>query len=137
MRGPLDNTHEHQLMRATCTVTLAFLLGGCNTDPGACTLILVPGITVRALDAGTNENVTDGAQGTVSEGAYVDSLRPGLQDADSRVLLLSAAYERPGSYDVFVERPGYQAVSLSAVEVTADECHVHTVGLSLTMVRIP
>jgi hypothetical protein len=126
-------------MRATYTpaIAMAVLLSGCNTGPGACTASFEPGITVRALDANTSENVTDGAEGTVVEGAYVDSLRPAGHDASARVLLLSAAHERPGTYDVFVERPGYQAVSLSAVDVTQDECHVRTVALDVTMVPLP
>ena len=39
--------------------------------------------------------------------------------------------------DMFVERPGYQSVSLSAIEVTAGECHVNTVAVNVTMVAIP
>ena len=80
------------------------------TDPGACTLNIEPGITVRALEAGTGKNVTDSAQGAVSEGASLTVYRPAQVDAAGRVQLLSAADERAGTYDVFVERPGYQAV---------------------------
>ena len=125
-------------MRASvpATIAIGLLLMAC-TDPGACTLNIEPGITVRALEAGTGKNVTDSAQGAVSEGAFVDSLRPAQVDAAGSVRLLSAADERAGTYDVFVERPGYQAVSLSRVEVTADACHVNTVALDLTMVPIP
>jgi len=118
------------------TIVMVLLLVGC-ADPGACTLNIEPGITVRALEAGTGKNVTDSAQGTVSEGAFVDSLRPAQIDPDGRVQLLSAADERAGTYDVFVERRGYQAVSLSEVEVGKDDCHVRTVALDLTMVPIP
>ena len=126
-------------MRATyaAAIPLALLLSGCNTEPEACTLNIEHGTTVRLLEAGTGVNVTDGAQGTVVEGTYVDSLRPAQRDAADRVLLLGAADERPGSYDVFVEHPDYQAVSLSGVEVTPDECHVHTVALDVTVVPIP
>jgi hypothetical protein len=107
------------------------------TDPGACTLNIEPGITVRTLEAGTGRNVTDEARGTVSEGAYVDSLRPFAIDPDQKVVQLSAADERAGTYDVFVERAGYQSVSLGNVEVEAGECHVQTVPLDITMVPIP
>ena len=125
-------------MRASipATIMISLLLVGC-TDPGACTLNIAPAITVRTLEAGTGKNVTDSAQGTVSEGAFVDSLRPAQIDAAGGVQLLSAADERAGTYEVFVERPGYQALSLSAVEVRAGDCHVQTVALDLTMVPIP
>jgi hypothetical protein len=116
---------------------VSLMLAACGTDPAACTLSIEPAITVRALDAGTGQNVTDGAEGTVSDRTYADSLRPAELDMAQRVQLLRAADERPGTYDVFVERPGYQAVSLSAVEVTAGECHVHTVAVDITMVPIP
>ena len=125
-------------MRASVpeTIAMSLLLVGCS-DPGACTLNIEPGITVRALEVGTGKNVTDSAQGTVSEGSFVDSLRPAQVDAAGSIQLLSAADERAGTYGVFVERRGYQAVSLSAVEVTGGDCHVHTVALDLTMVPIP
>jgi hypothetical protein len=118
------------------TIAISMWLMACS-DPGACTLSAEPGITVRVLDAATGTNITDGAHGTVTEGTYVDSLRPTEVDDTGRVQVLSAVYERPGTYDVFLERPGYQAVTRGGVRVTADECHVHTVRLDLSMVPLP
>lgn len=113
-------------------------LAACGSEPDGCALNIVPAVTVRALEAGTGENVTDGARGTVSEGTYADSLRPAEFDiTGQRVLMLSAAQERPGTYDLFVEREGYQAVSLSGLEATPGECHVNTVAVNVTMVPIP
>ena len=124
----------HPLAPAGTMVLLG--LAACGTEPRVCTPSFEPGITVRALEAGTGRNVTDEARGAVSDGAYVDSLRPAGIDSAQRPVLLHAADERPGTYDVFVERVGYQSVSLSEVEVRADDCHVHTVALELTMVPI-
>ena len=84
-------------------------VAACGTDPGACTANIQSAVTVRALAAGTGEYVTDGARGTVSE----------------------------GTYDLFVERDGYQAVSLGGLVATAGECHVNTVSVNVTMVPIP
>ena len=123
-------------LAATMT-SISLLLAGCGTDPVLCTDSIEPAITVRALEAGTGQNVTDGAQGTVSEDTYVDSLRPAHFDAAQRVLLLRAADERPGTYGLFLERDGYQSVSLSGIEVTMGECHVNTVPVNVTFVRIP
>ena len=83
-----------------CAAAAIVFLGACCSDPGACTLNIEPAITVRALDAATGENVTDGARGTVSEGGYADSLRPAEFDVTQRVLMLSGAdpaarYVRP------------------------------------------
>jgi hypothetical protein len=124
---------KHRIMVAGA---MSLVLAGC-TGPGACTLNIEPGITVQALEAATGRNVTDSASGTVTEGTYSDSLRPFGVDTAGRVLRLSAADERSGTYDVFVERPGYQSVSLSNIRVTRDECHVHTAALDVTMVPIP
>jgi len=124
--------------RVACMIAAAIPLtrAGCM-GPGACTLNIEAGITLEAREAGTGRNVTDSAQGTVSEGTFVDSLRPFGVEPDGRVVSLHAADEREGTYGVFVERPGYQSVSLSNVRVTGDECHVHTVDLDVTMVPIP
>ena len=126
-----------QLRPRLAAIAVLLPLAACGTDPGACTLSIEPAITVRAVDRGTGQNVADGARGTVSDGAYVDSLQPAAIDAAQRVVLLRAADERPGTYDVFLERPGYQSVSFRAAEVTRDECHVNTVALDITMVAIP
>jgi uncharacterized heparinase superfamily protein len=116
---------------------VSMVLTACGTEPHLCTESIEPAITVRALEAGTGENVTDGAQGTVSDGTYSDSLRPALFAVTQRVLQLRAADERPGTYGLWVERDGYQAVSLSEIEVTMGECHVNTVPVEVTMVPIP
>lgn len=135
----MDSTPEHRPVRALAagTISVSLLLAACGTDPGLCTDSIEPAITVRALDSGTGQNVTDGARGVVAEDMYVDSLRPAQLDAAERVLLMRAADERPGTYDLFLERDGYQSVSLSGVEVTMGECHVNTVPVDVTMVRIP
>jgi hypothetical protein len=112
-------------------------LAACGTGPGGCTTSIEPGITVRPLEAGSGRNVTDEARGSVADGAYVDSLRTAEIDGLQGVVRLRAADERPGTYGVFVERAGYQSVSLSNVVVRAGECHVYTVALDLTMVPIP
>jgi hypothetical protein len=122
--------------QAVITAAVA-VLAGCGTGPDACTLNIEPAVTVRALEAGTGQNVTDGAQGTITDGAYSDSLVPDQIDATQHVLRLRAADERPGSYDLFVERPGYQAVALSNIRVTRGDCHVNTVDVDVTFVPIP
>ena len=125
-------------MRAFLSLTgVSLVLIGCGTGPGLCTESIEPAITVRALAAGSGENVTNGAQGTVSEDSYADSLRPALFGPTQQILLLRAADERPGTYGLWVERDGYQAVSLSEIEVTMGECHVNTVAVDVTMVPIP
>jgi hypothetical protein len=120
-------------MRALPLTAVTLMIAACGTGPDACTDSVEPAITLVALDGFTGENVTEGAQGTVSEGTFVDSLRPALFE-EQRVLRLRAADERPGTYDLFVERDGYQAVSLSGIEVSMGKCHVNTVAMEVTVV---
>jgi hypothetical protein len=121
---------------AATIISVSLVLAACGTDPDLCTESIEPAITVRALEAGTGRNVTDGAQGGVADDTYVDPFRPAAFDAAQRVTLLRAADERPGTYGLFLERDGYQAVSLSGIEVTMGECHVNTVQVDVTMVPI-
>ena len=133
----IGDFHSPRAMHASipATIAISLLLVGCS-EPTPCLPNVAPGIIVRALEDGTGVNVTDGAKGTVTDGTYVDSLRPAALDGAGHVLTLSAADERAGTYAVFVERPGYQAVSMSGVEVRPGECHVHTVVLDLSMVPV-
>jgi hypothetical protein len=48
---------------------------------------------------------------------------------------LSGAFEREGTYDVWVTAPGYQTWLRENVTVGADECHVIPVRLTARLVR--
>jgi len=66
----------------------------------------------------------------VQDGQYVDSLKPfGYLDDGTTLVSLSAAYERPGTYAVTVERQRYKQWRLAGVVVAAGSCHVETVNL--------
>lgn len=102
-----------------------------------CTASIEPGIVVRVIDAATRHPIGDRAVGTVKDGTYVDSLVPyGSSGMTGQLVSLRAADERPGTYTVYVERPGYQAWSLSGVEVERGECHVRTVQVDAPLERL-
>ena len=118
-------------------LSLVTLFGaGCTDGLGtACTASVEPAIVIFALDGATGVNITDSASGSVTDGSYSDSFRPNRLDQMGIPVSLRAADERPGTYGVWVVRPGYQPVSLTAVTAKAGECHVETVSLQVTMTR--
>lgn len=114
----------------------AFSLAGCkasnNTDPIVCTTEARAGITVVVRDADTQAGIAALARGSVTDGAYVDSLR-----AVGSTTTMSAAYERAGTYVVDVRATGYQGFTATGIVVTKDQCHVigQTVTVNLQKIK--
>src|SRR6267378_3657319 len=82
-----------------------------NTQPtGYCAGSLSPAVIVTPLDSGTRTNVAVGARGVARSGTYSDSLR--------RVDSVLWGGARLGTYEVTVERLGYQTWTRSGVQVT-------------------
>jgi hypothetical protein len=118
--------------RILAVLALALLLvGGCDllVDPVVCTGEVVPGVVVMVTDAETGAAVAFEATGRVQDGTYVDELSPYERSGGDLSTLYSfrGADERPGTYEVFVEREGYAPWSTTGVRVTAGVCHVRTV----------
>ena len=76
-------------------------------------------IIVEVNDAETGASLAGGARGVISEGSYVDSLRPPSTGSSS---MLEAGSGRPGRYDVTVMHPGYLTWHASQVVVDANSC---------------
>ena len=113
---------------------LAVLLGivaACNNVTGggdrACTLEARAGINVTVVDDATGAGIGN-PSGTAREGAFVEQ----LQGFNGQ---LAGAFEREGTYDVWVTAPGYQTWLRENVTVAADECHVIPVRLTARLVR--
>ncbi|MEP0547553.1 MAG: hypothetical protein ABJF88_11525 [Rhodothermales bacterium] len=112
---------------------LAFVLlsAGCDAiQSGNCTAEAEPAIEVEVIDAATGEPAAEGATGVVTEGAYSDSLIVIGINADNQEFLLGGAYERTGTYDVRVEKEGYQTWTREGVRVRGDDCGPRTVRLT-------
>ena len=134
---------HHFLLAAVGAVTL----GACELfdAPGACDLVVRPGIVAHITHAGTNQPLADSAAGVVIDGSYSDSLtaRPfeGAGPVPSPTTVLRyAAYERAGTYSVFVTRPGFYNWSVSGVRVVEvpSECNrVRTVTLQVALAPLP
>ncbi len=107
-------------------------MAGCDIlDPPVCTTEIVPGIVVTVLEAGTGVPLANEATGTVREGGFVGPLLPHERTGSdpATTVSLRGADERPGTYEVRVERDGYLPWFQTGVRVTQGRCHVQTVRL--------
>lgn len=98
----------------------ALALSGCSVMPLTCTDEARPTLSVEVRDARTGAPAAQGARGIIREGTYSDSLRA----ATETLLFAQNTCERPGTYDVTVEKAGYLAWTERGVQVAADACHV-------------
>jgi hypothetical protein len=119
--------------RLLCGCAGAVVLGACNplSLPVDCTADLRFGLIVTVVDSLTNAPPAS-ATLIARTAAAVDSVGPHspLPTGQGAVLVLSAAPERPGTYDLTVRAAGYRDWTRTGVRVTADECHVRRVELT-------
>lgn len=100
---------------ATFLAALA-LLAGCDSGiptAGECAAPNSIAIVVTVIDSVTGDSIADSASGTVTAGAYSDSLR---LDFESSGTLLGG--NQLGTYAVALARPGYAAWGRTGVAVT-------------------
>jgi hypothetical protein len=121
--------------RLLCACAVA--LGACESPssprPLACTPNILFGLQVTVIDSITSAPPSS-ATLIARSAAYVDSVGPQAPLSpvvDGVVLVLSAASERSGTYDLTVRAPGYRDWTRTGVRVTQeDQCHVRTVALT-------
>lgn len=111
----------------------ALLLAACRTpiSSRACTANYVFGLSVTVVDS-TTGGPPASALLIARNGAFVDSVGPRepVSYVTGPFLVLDAAGEREGTYDVTVRAQGYRNWTRTGVRVTAGECHVHPVALT-------
>ena len=114
-------------------VSVAFGLAGCESpaEPVICTAIAVQAITLTVLDGASSQRICD-ATVTAVDGSFSEVLRPFPGATDCTY---SGPTERAGTYEVRVVKAGYAPATQSSVRVTADECHVIPVRLTITLNR--
>jgi hypothetical protein len=87
-----------------------------------CTLSVEPGLVIEVRDAKTGQPAACGAQATIRDGAYVETV---ADSCTGEGLRLRGAFERSGTYDVQITKPGYKDWTRDAVVVRrGDDCHV-------------
>ena len=97
-----------------------------------------PAIVVEIRDATTGAALAQLARGVVQHGAYSDSLIAARSESSDPTTMYArrAANERPGTYDVWVERVGYRDWHAYGVRVGAGPCGVSTVQLQARLRRL-
>ena len=116
-----------RVLALSASLVTASLVGACS-DPGACTLDILPAVVVEVRDASTDTLIAGLVRGIVTDGAFEDSLRViGSLGTDPAVpTTLGGADERAGTYAVHLEGPAYEAWDTAGVRVSRDACHVRT-----------
>jgi hypothetical protein len=94
----------------------------CSDAPTLCTTEGRSALSVEVRDARTGEPAAVGARGSIREGAYTDTLTV----VGPSTMTAMDTYERAGTYDVTVTKPGYRTWTAEDVRVTADACHVRS-----------
>jgi hypothetical protein len=111
--------------------SVSLCLAGCDqpTEPRVCTAIAVDALVVTVVDSASGQRLCD-ATVTVIDGAFTQELRPFPAVTECTY---SGPTERAGQYEVRVTRSGYVPATMTNVRVTADECHVVPVKLTVSL----
>ena len=105
-------------------VVLSIAAAACD-DPVACTLAIEPAIEALVVDSVTGEPAAADALGVlVLGGEQLPMILTGT-DIEGRPLVLAGGDE-PGSYDVRIEKAGYDPWTRDDVEVESNDCGVVT-----------
>jgi hypothetical protein len=121
-------------------LALSLLPGACEQPIlGPCNDEWVPAVIVDVYDAMSGQPAAAGARGFVLEGTYSDSLR--LAGEGARVpgpaVSLYAAWERPGTYDVYLIKDGFVPWTRRNVQAPQSGCHPATARLRAELVPAP
>lgn len=82
----------------------------------------LPGVIAEIYDSVTGAPLAEAARGLVVDDAYQDSLVLYEGDSDG-FFSRAAAFDRKGTYTLFVAHPGYRLWSTAGVRVRKDDCH--------------
>jgi hypothetical protein len=130
---PAPGSHdrgERAAVRNSILASIVILAGvtGCGLLVD-CDTGIAPAVVVEVRDAVTGAPAAADARGIVRDGTYSDSLYL-YEFRDDVPLSLAGADERPGTYTVTLEKPGYETWTVSAIRVNDSNCHVQTVFLT-------
>jgi hypothetical protein len=97
----------------------------------SCTMNEVAGIVLFIVDS-TDGPFRGPVATTLRDGAFSQTIAfPATYGLDHRYL----AYERPGTYSITLEAPGYKTWRRDNVVVTSERCHVKPVSVTALMQR--
>jgi hypothetical protein len=100
----------------------------------ACTLEARAGILVSPRDSITGELLMQSTRAFARQGSFADSIRV-PDDWKGKVDFIPLTRERPGVYEVGIDRPGYRSWRATGIRVAKDACHVIPVRLTAKLLR--
>ncbi|MEO7042627.1 MAG: hypothetical protein ABI035_10240 [Gemmatimonadaceae bacterium] len=123
MHSPL--THRWMTLTVSVAIIASTACSSSASSPTgvACTTNIVPGLSITVANASTGAQIIDSAAVSITDGGYTESYTLGGQPGG----VISAANERPGTYNISVRKPQFAPYDTAGVTVTKDACHVQTV----------
>jgi len=110
------------------------MLASCQLFTGDCTTAGRPALVIRVTDAETGDPPEGESKITITDGTWTE-VHEGLPDP---ILgQYAAAFERPGTYSVLIETPGYQNWNREGVIVRRTGSCDHLATVSLTAAIAP
>lgn len=135
-KGARVRTSNRWIRSGTIGSGLLVLLAGCyqggTVEPVLCTKQFVYGLTVTVVDQSTSNPIAAAATMTLRDGSYEEVVTDSWDGST-----LSGAGERPGTYTITIDHPGYETWTRVGVEISADECHVIPVTLTAELTPLP
>ena len=128
------------MVRAVLCMLGCAVASGCNLADVSCPQIAAPAVLLQIREAGTGFPAADGARGIVQDGTYSDSLRVVAWEppaAPDTKLYMAAAFDRPGTYSVTLEKQGYQTFQQAGVVVGTNECGTEQAQITVMLVPVP
>lgn len=121
-------------MNPAAPALFALVLTACASvsDPSdgvVCTLQAVSSLNVTVRDAATSQRICDATVVAILDGTRYELRPAGTPDACT----YAGPEERAGTFTVQASKTGYDAASVGNVRVTADECHVIPVQVTIDL----
>jgi hypothetical protein len=109
-------------------------------EPTMCLAVVSRAVEVEVRDAATGAPAAAGTIATAREGAFTEQLTVigwTAHPADSTAVFVGGVDERPGTYEVRIEKQGYQPWVQTGVRAPSGPCGVVTARLEARLVRQP
>ena len=121
-------------MKFAYSLLIALVLVSCSNDDGnsepSCTLEFVLGLNVTVRDVVTTNPITQDVVVTATDGNYSEVL-----ELIAGTEIFGGAGERAWNYTLTVTAPGFETFVSDPVRVTANECHVITEQVDISLIR--
>lgn len=101
-----------------------------------CPLWIAPGIMIEVRDVVTGMPAACGSSGKAESAGLIEPLETGVDCAATPDFLYLSGIDRPGTYTVTIERPGYQAWIRGGIEVVGGVCGLITVQMRADLVPL-